>query len=98
MSTFLERTKERAKADKQTIVLAEGEEIRSIEAAAMILKEGIANIILLGNKDVIAEKAGSLDISAATVIDPETDSHFGELADKFCESCKAKRHDAGKSA
>ncbi len=90
MSTFLERTKERAKADKQTIVLAEGEEIRSIEAAAMILKEGIANIILLGNKDVIAEKAKGLDISAATIIDPETDSHFDELADKFCEMRKAK--------
>lgn len=90
MSTFLERTKERAKADKQTIVLAEGEEIRSIEAAAMILKEGIANIILLGNKDVIAEKAGSLDISAATVIDPETDGRFEELADKFYEMRKAK--------
>lgn len=88
--TFLERTKERAKADKQTIVLAEGEEIRSIEAAAVILKEGIANIILLGNKDVIAEKAGDLDISAATIIDPETDERFEELADKFYEMRKAK--------
>lgn len=90
MSTFLERTKERAKANKQTIVLAEGEEIRSIEAAAMILKEGIANIILLGNRDAILQKAGALDISSATIIDPETDSHFEELADKFYEMRKAK--------
>ena len=39
MSQFLDRIKERAMADKKTIVLAEGEEIRSIEAAAKVLKE-----------------------------------------------------------
>ena len=44
MSKFLERIKERAKADKKTIVLAEGEELRTVQAADKILKEGIANI------------------------------------------------------
>lgn len=65
MSQFLERIKERAKADKKTIVLAEGEELRTVVAADKILKEGIANIILLGNKDKIAELAKGLDISAS---------------------------------
>ena len=36
MSKFLDRIKERAKSDKQTIVLAEGEEIRTVKAADII--------------------------------------------------------------
>ena len=55
MSKFLDRIKERAKQDKKTIVLAEGEDIRTVKAADMILKEGIADIILLGDKKKIAE-------------------------------------------
>lgn len=90
MSQFLERIKERAKADKKTIVLAEGEELRTVVAADKILKEGIANIILLGNKDKIAELAKGLDISAATVIDPLTDSRRAEFVEKFYEMRKAK--------
>lgn len=90
MSKFLERIKERAKADKKTIVLAEGEEMRTVVAADKILKEGIANVILLGNKDKIAELAKGLDISAATVIDPLTDERRGDFAEKFYEMRKAK--------
>ena len=49
MSKFLDRIIERAKSDKKTIVLAEGEDIRTIKAADMVLKQGIANIVILGN-------------------------------------------------
>ncbi|MBO5930231.1 MAG: phosphate acetyltransferase, partial [Clostridia bacterium] len=90
MSKFLDRIKERAKQDKKTIVLAEGEDIRTVQAADMILKEGIANIILLGNKNKIAELAMGLDISQATILDPETDERRQEFADKFYEMRKAK--------
>ena len=38
MSKFMDKIKETAKADKKTIVLAEGEEKRTIDAAAQILK------------------------------------------------------------
>ena len=58
MSKFLDRIIERAKADKKTIVLAEGTEPRTIAAADIILKQGIANLIILGNKDEIAKIAG----------------------------------------
>ena len=83
MSKFLDRIKERAKMDKKTIVLAEGEDIRTIKAADMILKEGIADLIILGNKEKIAELAMGLDISAAKILDPETDEKRQEFADKF---------------
>lgn len=90
MSKFLDRIKERAKQDKKTIVLAEGEDIRTIKAADMILKEGIANLIILGNEDKIKELAVGLDISAATIIDPEKADNLQDFADKFYEMRKAK--------
>lgn len=90
MSKFLDRIKERAKMDKKTIVLAEGEDIRTIKAADMILKEGIANLIILGNKAKIAELAMGLDISAAQIIDPETDEKREQFANEFYEMRKAK--------
>ena len=90
MSKFLERIKERAKQDKKTIVLAEGEDIRTVEAAAKILEEGIADIIILGNKAKIAELAVGFDISKATIIDPETDERRQEFANAFYEMRKAK--------
>ena len=43
--------KEKAKADKKTIVLPESEDRRTYEAAAKILKEGIANIVLVGTDE-----------------------------------------------
>ncbi len=90
MSKFLDRIKERAKQDKKTIVLAEGEEIRTVKAAHLILKEGIANVILLGNEEKIKSLAVGLDISAAKIIDPEKADNLQEFADKFYEMRKAK--------
>lgn len=88
--TFMERIKAMAKSDKKTIVLAEGEELRTVQACQQVLKEGIANIILLGNEDKIKEVANGYDISGATIIDPEKADNFMEFAEKFCEMRKAK--------
>jgi len=90
MSNFLLRIKERAKADVKTIVLAEGEDIRTVKAADMILKEGLANIILLGNEDKINELATGLDISKATIIDPTAADNSADFAGKFYEMRKSK--------
>ena len=49
--SFSERVMERAKADKRTIVLAEGNDARVVQAAGIAVKEGIANVILLGKQD-----------------------------------------------
>lgn len=90
MSQFLDRIKERAKAEKKTIVLAEGEELRTVQAADMVLKQGIANVILLGNEEKIKALAVGLDISAAQIIDPEKADNLQAFADSFYEMRKAK--------
>ena len=89
---FLENVISLAKSDKKTIVLAEGNDIRTIRAAASALEQGIAHIIMLGDIDEICKMANeeNLNISEATLINPETDERFNEFADKFYEMRKAK--------
>ncbi|MBO7208667.1 MAG: phosphate acetyltransferase [Clostridia bacterium] len=88
--SFLERIKERAKEQKKTIVLAEGEEIRTVQAAHIILNEKIADLVLIGNVDKINELAKGYDISGATIIDPETSELTPDLANAFYELRKSK--------
>lgn len=70
---FINQLKAKAKANKKTIVLPEGEEERTLKAADIIIGEGFANIILIGNPEVIAEskaKYGLGNIERATVVNP----------------------------
>lgn len=60
---FIDVIKEKAKADKKTIVLPETEDKRTYEAAEAVLKEGTANLVLVGSKEEI-EKNGADLISA----------------------------------
>ena len=80
MSDFLSRMKETAKKDLKTIVLPEGEDPRTIEAAKMIVEEGTANIVILG-------KPEEIDVPGATVIDPSTPDapKHEEYAQKLAE-------------
>ena len=49
---FIDVIKERAKSSIKTIVLPETEDMRTLEAADKILKEGIAKLVLVGNEEV----------------------------------------------
>ena len=65
---FIDVIKERARSNMKTIVLPETEDMRTIEAAATILKEGVANLILVGCKDEILSKAEEFDLSGASFV------------------------------
>lgn len=88
MTTFIESMIERAKADKKTIVLPEGNDKRVLQAAEKILKEDIANLIILGDETEI--NAAGFDVSGATIINPQTSEKTQELADLLYELRKAK--------
>lgn len=90
MSTFLDRIKQRAKQDKKTIVLPESMDRRTFEAAETILKEDIANIIIIGTDEEIAENSKGLDISKATIINPFTYEKTDEYLNLFVELRKSK--------
>jgi phosphate acetyltransferase len=82
----------RARADPRHIVLAEGEDIRVIEGAVRIVKEGIASVTLLGREEVIRARAvesGSPDLPV-TVLDPTHSEHTEDYARKIHELRKSK--------
>ncbi|MCR5761957.1 MAG: phosphate acetyltransferase [Treponema sp.] len=78
---FVKDLRAKAKAAGKTIVLCEGEDKRVVEAASVIVKEGIAKIILLGKKEDCEKLVPGVDLSGVKVVDPTTDSN----ADKYAE-------------
>lgn len=88
MASFIDTLIDRAKADKKTIVLPEGNDERILEAAQEALAQGIANIIILGDADEIAAKGYNLE--GATIIDPATSDKQEEFANLLYELRKAK--------
>ena len=80
MSEFLDRMKAAAKAYKKTIVLPEGEDPRTLEAARKIVEEDLASLVILGDPSKI-------DVEGVTVIDPTspTAPKHEAYAQKFAE-------------
>ena len=80
---FIDVIKEKAKACKKTIVLPESEDRRTYEAAAQILKEGIADIVIVGTKEAVEKGSEGLDISGAKVVDPATSDRTAAYIDNW---------------
>lgn len=82
---FIDVIKAKAKANKKTIVLPESEDRRTYEAAAAILKEDTANLILIGSNAEIEKNGADFDISGATIVDPatyeKTDAYIAKLVE-----------------
>lgn len=90
---LLESIIERAKADKQRIVLPEGTEVRTLRAAELILSDDVADIILLGDEQTImesAEKNGLQNISKATIVNPKVHKKKKQYTELLVELRKKK--------
>ena len=90
--SFIETIKQRAKQDVKAIVLPEGNDIRTIEAAKIALEEGYANIILIGKEEEITKMANehNFDISKAKIINPVNSEKYDEFVKVFYELRKNK--------
>lgn len=97
--SFIEEIKNRAKANKKTIVLPEATDVRVLEATDIILKEGFANIVLLGEENDILKIASqnNFDLSLATIINPTQSEKSEEYANALYELRKAKGMDYDKA-
>ena len=97
--SFIEGIKLKAKSDKKTIVLPEATDVRVIEAAYTIEKEGFANIILLGNEEEIKEIANknNFNIDNIKIINPLTSEKYEEYVNAFYELRKLKGVDYNKA-
>ena len=90
--SFVETMKEKARQNIKTILLPESEDIRVIQAAADVEKEGFAKAVLIGNEENVKKIAldNNIDVSKVTIIDPLKSEKFEEYSNKFCELIKAK--------
>ncbi|HAF26827.1 MAG TPA: phosphate acetyltransferase [Lachnospiraceae bacterium] len=89
---YIDLIKEKAKGDRKTIVLPETNDKRTLIAASHIIEEGIADLIMVGNKEKIMDGARWLEVEldGVTVEDPETSPKFEEYADLLYETRKNK--------
>lgn len=90
---FVNLLKERAAKNKKRIVLPEGLEERTLKAADVILEEGFADVILIGNPEAIAEETRRhvlKNISKATIVDPKNHEKKEEYTDLLYDLRKKK--------
>lgn len=87
----MDRLIERAKKNKKVIVLPETMDRRVMEATEIILKNEIADIILVGTEEEITNNSKGLDISNAIIINPNT----SELTEDFVNSLYELRKEKG---
>ena len=93
MEPLFEKLKSNAIAKRQRIVLPESTEPRTLTAAERIIADGIADIVLIGDKTEILAKAAELglkNIDKAQVINPNDAEGVEKYAKLLFELRKAK--------
>ena len=88
--SFINTIKARAKAADKTIVLPEGMEPRVWAAAEKILKEQMAELIILGTPEMVEENSKGLEVSGIRIIDPNTSPDLERYINAFVELRKSK--------
>ena len=90
--SMIDMIKDKARKNVKTIVLPEGDEKRTVEAAVIIKKEGLAEPILIGNAEKIAAVAKEIgvDITGVKIEDPENSAKNEEYTKQLYELRKAK--------
>lgn len=88
MSAFLDEMFALAKADRKTIVLAEGSDERTLKAAEAIQEAGFSKVIVLGNVEAIL--AAHPKLATVQIMDPKESELSSILADELYQARKHK--------
>lgn len=89
--SLMNRIREKAKGLGRTIVLPEGDEPRTLQAASRIAQQGIAKVVLLREEGAkIDDSVKDVDLTGVTQIYPATSPKLDEYAEKFYELRKSK--------
>ena len=90
--SMVEDIKKKAKSKIMTIVLPEGDEPRTVQAAKIIKDEGLAKPVLLGSKEAVEQtaKETNTDITGIEIINPMESTKSGSYAAELYELRKAK--------
>ena len=89
---FINSIKDRARKELKTIILPETEDVRVLQAAEKVVKEGFSNIILIGNenKTLKLAKENNINIEGAKIVDPSKSEKYDEYVNTFYELRKKK--------
>lgn len=89
---LMDTIKAKAKADRKHILLPEGSEERTVQAAARITAEGLAKVTLFGKREEIEAVANQYGVclDGIDTIDPETHESYSDYCERFYEMRKAK--------
>ncbi|MBR3049266.1 MAG: phosphate acetyltransferase [Bacilli bacterium] len=87
---IIESIKERAKLNKKKIILPEINDERVLEAASIITKEDIADIIMIGNEDEINKAKNKFTLDKVSFINPNTFPYIDKLINTYYEERKHK--------
>ena len=94
-SLFMRPIFSQAKAAKQRIILAEGEENKALHATQEVISMGLANPILIGRRSVIEEKIKKLGLRLTAgvdfeIVDNEDNPRYEECWKYYYELTKRK--------
>lgn len=81
MTDVLQNIMDRARAKSKRIVLPEGEDKRVVLAASEAVKQGIAKVVLLGDKNEIEANNSNIDLSGVEIVNPKTDANLEVYAE-----------------
>ena len=89
---FIEEIKERARKDLKTIILPETEDVRVLQAAEKVVKEGFANVILIGNEEETLKlaKENNVNLEGIRIVNPAKSEKYDEYVNIFSELRKKK--------
>ena len=89
---ILEQIRKRAAADIQHIILPEGEDPRTLQAAEMCSRDRIAKITVLGSEEKLrtaASEAGA-NLNGVEIFDHRKSNEFGHMAEQYHQLRRAK--------
>ena len=89
---LVDKIKAKARAKVQTVVLPEGYDERMVQAAGLIVKDRLANVVLLGEPTTLLAKAKELGVSLEGVqlLDPKAAPQLDAYVDELVELRKKK--------
>ncbi|HHW94053.1 MAG TPA: phosphate acetyltransferase [Clostridiaceae bacterium] len=88
--SFVDKVKAKVCANRKTIVLPESHDRRVIDAAAYVMEEGIADIVLIGNREEVTAMFPDVDLSKAAFMEPRESEHYDAMVDTYYELRKKK--------
>ncbi|MCD6099303.1 MAG: phosphate acetyltransferase [Candidatus Marinimicrobia bacterium] len=89
---LLDGIRENARGKGKIIVLPESHDERVLKAAEILIKEGICQVILVGEEDTVKKRANELgiDLNKVNFVFPENYERFEEFAETYYEKRKEK--------